>query len=52
MNIQRLGDVAFTDVSSTSVKGGHLFYIQHKRRNNFDFVESHDSDEDLVSYVH
>ena len=52
MDIQRLGDVACIDVKSTSVKGGHLFYIQHKRRNSFDFVESHDSDEDLVSYVH
>ena len=52
MNIQQLGDVACTDVKSTLVKGGHLFYIQHKRRNGFDFVEFHDSDEDLVSYVH
>ena len=52
MNIQWLGDVACTDVKSTSVKGGHLFYIQHKRRNGFDFVEFHDSEDDLVSYVH
>ena len=52
MKIQLLGDVACTDVESTSVKGGHLFYIQHKRRNSSDFVESHDFDEDLVSYFH
>ena len=52
MNIQQLGEVACADVESTRVKDGHLFHIQHKRRNNTDFVEFHDSEDDLVSYSH
>ena len=49
MNIQQLGDVDCTDVQSTRVKGGHLFCIQHKIRDNADFVELHDSEDDLIS---
>ena len=49
MNIQQLGEVAYADVESIRVKDGHLFCIQHKRRNNVDFVELHDSEDDLVS---
>ena len=52
MNIQRISDVASTDVKSTSVKGGHLCPVQHKRRGSFDFAEFHDFDEDLDGYAH
>ena len=52
MNIKKLGEMACADVESTRVKDGHLFQIRHKRRNNTDFVELHDSEDDLVSYYH
>ena len=49
MNIQQSSEVSCADVESIRVKDGHLFCIQHKRRNNADFVELHDSEDDLVS---
>ena len=49
MNIQQSDEVACADVESIRVKGGHPFCIQHKRRNNADFVELHDPEDDFVS---
>ena len=49
MNIQQSDEVACADVESIRVKGGYPFCIQHKRRNNADFVELHDPEDDFVS---
>ena len=44
MNFQRIADMAFTGVKSTTVKGDHLCYHSAQKKGSSDFVEFHESD--------
>ena len=52
MNIQRLGDVPVQMSSQLQSRAATCSTSSTKEGTVFYFVESHDSNEDLVSYVH